>query len=273
MEDTRRKKRKATEEPASSPEAKSPALEAYTPLDIPTKEIKKPAVPTVIHWKKFRVENIVIGKAKSAAGRASMLAYYKVPETGHNIPIRIQGPCMRAPFGISDNSNLNSAANGLKYSLDYSLNDEDGRAFRELLLDIETFYKRHVVAEIPQLFPNMPNTMTMEDMDNLWISCVKKPDDPKYPDRLKTKVFMQKDMILATFFSTEKDEVTGLPLSVPSSQVKKGSLVTPVIENGGIYIAPKNKNAPAGTSWKTVQGRLEPDTSLSSYAMVDDDQD
>ena len=212
---------------------------------------------------------------KNQVGGQSVLLNYSTGDGEKTIPLAIQTPKMRIPFGFSDDV---SDTGIHKYSINTSLANKDTtnqnlRQFTEIIHSLDEITKKTGEEKGEEWFGKKHST---EVINEFYKSAEKKSKNDKYPSTLKIKLptkTTDDKKIMPTFdiYNEQKELVNIVDTSgINLSCLEKGSEVVAIIQCTGVWFVGKTQ---FGLGWKLVQLKLFRNQKLIGYSIVDNEPD
>ena len=152
-------------------------------------------------------------------------------------PFRIQIPCMRLPYGVSEfNDGIRAT-----YSLDFTIDNND---FLEFLQRVEEACVSEVASQSKYIF--CEQTLSPTDVRSMFVSCVKAHDLGVLPT-FRAKVDMKTNFYDGNGHSLDVEE-TGLP------EAFRGYTARSIVEAKSLYFMDRK----IGLSWRVDQLKVFP---------------
>ena len=216
----------------------------------------------------FTSEDYTVGEVVANAGGKGKSG--RITNVGSKRPLYLQTPLM-----LTWGANMNQWDDNSKPVYDMSLQfprddfvTEESTAFLEQMKAYEANLKTLAIENSKTWLSK--KTITPDALDALWQPMLKYPkgedEEPDYsrPPTLRLKIPVWDDV-----FKCEVYDVNGDPLFTPDldeeeckgdpmSLIKKGCMVSAIIQSGGIY----NVGGKIGTTWKLFQVIVKPKPSL-----------
>lgn len=171
----------------------------------------------------------------------------------NNNRLRLQFPCMRAPFGLS--TYTDEATKKTSYSLDLSL-DPEVKEFQDFMEELDEKVLTTVASNSKEWLGKQFNESVIREA--LYKPMVKPSTKGEYPSTIKLKVLV--DNGSGKFVPEAYNMKTQEPVEVDS--IEKGQRVHCIVEFSQIWFI-DNK---FGVSLRLLQVALEPSRKLPSFA-------
>lgn len=217
----------------------------------------------------FDVSKMTVGNVKSLDNGG------KIVYISHNEkPLIVQTPEMTVPFGMSRwNADGTGAGGGVdKYTIELSFKDRETRPslskFFDMMGTVDKFMLNSAIENSQAWFKKKYSTT--EIVDALYTPCVKFPKDKatgeitdKYPPTFRLSLPFRNGAFAVETFDNDKNKINLLDVET------KGSKITAIIQLSGVWLA----GGKFGCSWKVLQMRVVPPSTIKGFAFQDIDED
>lgn len=189
---------------------------------------------TIVLFEDFDPSKIVYRDPKRTAS-GGLSVYVNYMKDGKEVPIRIQTPRMRAPFGISHfEAKTPGTTAPPKYTLDLSMDGHydpasDTGIFYKKWVDFDDLNKDTSVEKSTAWFGKK---LSREFVDELYTSAIKPSKKEQYPPTFKCSVPFRNNKFDCQFFDEDKKPVTGFEL-------EKGMEVQTIVEISRLWFMGK----------------------------------
>lgn len=215
----------------------------------------------IIRAHELNVSDITYGAAKSldSGGKSIYMSY-------RGNPITLQTAEMVAPFGLSRWDNKDKPP---KYTLNISFKGRNEnqriKEFYDKMTELDNkLVKDGALNSIDWLKKGSPEKPVSEDVIRaLYTSLVVYPQESKYDPTFKLSIPFKDDKFTCKVYDANRN-VLDL-----NSVNTKGAKITAMIQCLGVWTAAGK----FGVTWKVIQMRVVPATTLSEYAFIDDEDD
>jgi len=219
----------------------------------------------------FDVSKMTVGNVKSLDNGG------KIVYISHNEkPLIVQTPEMTVPFGMSrwnaDGGGAGGAGGVDKYTIELSFKDRETRPslgkFFDMMGTVDKFMLNSAIENSQAWFKKKYSTT--EIVDALYTPCVKFPKDKatgeitdKYPPTFRLSLPFRNGAFAVETFDNDKNKINLLDVET------KGSKITAIIQLSGVWLA----GGKFGCSWKVLQMRVVPPSTIKGFAFQDIDED
>lgn len=190
--------------------------------------------------------NIAFSKQKTKSKNKFLSVFYDKK------PFLVKLPCMKLAFGLQKNSYYEKT----QYNFDLSFKDNK---------DIRTKFEKLDDFIIERVHLEHFQDLTLEEVKEKYVSCVKYPQNTQYSPTLKVKIVTQDNNIKCDMFYPEIDETTGKLKKIDIEEkggeefvlalLPKQKQVETVLECIGLWFM----NDKFGLSFKALQVKVHPD--------------
>lgn len=219
----------------------------------------------------FDVSKMTVGNVKSL-DNGGKIVYISHSEK----PLIVQTPEMTVPFGMSrwnaDGASSAGAGGFDKYTIELSFKDRETRPslskFFDMMSAVDKYMLNNAIDNSQAWFKKKYSTT--EIVDALYTPCVKFPKDKatgeitdKYPPTFRLSLPFRNGAFAVETFDNDKNKINLLDVET------KGSKVTAIIQLSGVWLA----GGKFGCSWKVLQMRVVPPSTIKGFAFQDIDED
>ena len=230
----------------------------------------------VIKIKDFKLKNVKFSSTKqNKHGGKVVYINYDYEDGKPPKPLRIQMPKMKAPFGISgwdkdradksDTSPTEQSNDTLELSISSGdeviekLEELDSKAIEEAIANSKEYFKKKFDATYIKM--QFKSAIKFNENDE-------GERDGKYPPRLKTKLYKDKNSNYKLQLFNSAKELVNVDVYNHSEVLPKGCECVTILECAGIWII----NDKFGLSWRPVQMKVhKSDLKLSGYSFIADE--
>lgn len=232
----------------------------------------------VIKFKDFKPENIKLSPLRmTKSGRKIVYINYDYEDGNSPKPLRIQMPKMKTPFGIAgwDNDRTDkkdkSPTKNSNDTLELSIGDDkaivekfekiDDIVINQAIDNTKEYFKKKLSPEYVKLqYKSSLKFSQNEDMER----------DDKYPPRIKTKLYKNKDFVYQVKIFDENKKSVSIDIFNQEEVIPKGSECLSLLECSGIWIV----NDSYGLSWVPVQMIVyKTNNNLTGYSFIEESED
>jgi len=224
---------------------------------------------SVITTSTFDISKLSVGDPKKLDYSSTVYLNYD-----GNKRVRIQGPRMALPFDLKDYEG------NKKFKVQFNLKDHESnpkmKAYFDMLQQIDEFVISKAVANADKWLNKKGKSR--EVIEEGYTRSIKLPKDSSknYPPSQAVTVkhdgkhvngVQQMGKFLVELYDSENQPIEDSPLN----HLKRGAMVTPILEAAGIWIAGKGN---FGITWKLHQARVDVpgENARSGCAILDDDE-
>jgi hypothetical protein len=224
---------------------------------------------SVITSSTFDISKLSVGEPKKLDYSSTVYLDYD-----GNKRVRIQGPRMALPFDLKDYEG------NKKFKVQFNLKDHESnpkmKAYFDMLQQIDEFVVSKAVANADKWLNKKGKSR--EVIEEGYTRSIKLPKDSSksYPPSQAVTVkhdgkhvngVQQMGKFLVELYDNDNQAIEDSPLN----HLKRGAMVTPILEAAGIWIAGKGN---FGITWKLHQARVDVpgENARSGCAILDDDE-